>query len=155
MRTVRQQIGVILGWMVLVSASPVNGQDWPQWRGPNRDGKVTGFIAPQTWPKELTRKWSVSVGDGVATQPFGAVRGEHARLLEELPEPGDPEGLPFPRVLRGVAIGSLGDDAAREGVETSEEARRGSAPHPEKAERRARDVGHDAGGGARGGGLHP
>ena len=67
MRTVRRRIGVILGWMVLVSASPVNGQDWPQWRGPNRDGKVTGFTAPETWPKELTRKWSVSVGDGVAT----------------------------------------------------------------------------------------
>ena len=67
MRTVQRRIGVILSWMVLVSASPVDGQDWPQWRGPNRDGKVTGSIAPETWPKELTRKWRVSVGDGVAT----------------------------------------------------------------------------------------
>jgi outer membrane protein assembly factor BamB len=41
--------------------------DWPQWRGPNRDAKVTGFTPPATWPKELTKKWSVSVGDGVAT----------------------------------------------------------------------------------------
>jgi outer membrane protein assembly factor BamB len=41
--------------------------DWPQWRGENRDGKVTGFIAPSTWPKELTQKWKVTVGEGVAT----------------------------------------------------------------------------------------
>ena len=30
--------------------------DWPQWRGPNRDAKVTGFKAPKTWPKELTQE---------------------------------------------------------------------------------------------------
>jgi len=41
--------------------------DWPQWRGPNRDGKAVAFDAPKTWPKELTKKWSVSVGDGVAS----------------------------------------------------------------------------------------
>jgi outer membrane protein assembly factor BamB len=42
-------------------------QDWPQWRGKNRDAKATDFKAPQTWPKELTQKWKVTVGDGVAT----------------------------------------------------------------------------------------
>src|SRR5262245_22255976 len=40
---------------------------WPQWRGPNRDAKGTDFKAPATWPAELTKKWSVVVGDGVAT----------------------------------------------------------------------------------------
>ena len=43
------------------------GQDWPQWRGPNRDGKVTGFTAPQQWPAALTQKWKVTVGTGCAT----------------------------------------------------------------------------------------
>src|ERR1043166_8724362 len=47
--------------------SPVAAADWPQWRGPNRDGKITGFEAPATWPKELTKKWTVTIGDGVAT----------------------------------------------------------------------------------------
>ena len=42
-------------------------QDWSQWRGSNRDGKVTGFNAPKTWPKTLTQKWRVTVGEGVAT----------------------------------------------------------------------------------------
>ncbi len=41
--------------------------DWPQWRGENRDGKVTGFQAPSSWPKELTQQWKVTVGEGVAT----------------------------------------------------------------------------------------
>ena len=48
-------------------ASSSFGQDWPQWRGPGRDGKATGFEAPKTWPKELTKKWKVTVGEGVAT----------------------------------------------------------------------------------------
>lgn len=42
-------------------------QDWPQWRGSNRDGSVTGFKAPQQWPNQLTQTWKVNVGSGDAT----------------------------------------------------------------------------------------
>jgi len=52
---------------LLSSADTAAAQDWPQWRGPNRAAKATGFAAPATWPKELTKKWQVPVGDGVAT----------------------------------------------------------------------------------------
>jgi len=41
--------------------------DWPQWRGPNRDAKVTGFTVPATWPKALVKKWNVTVGEAVAS----------------------------------------------------------------------------------------
>jgi outer membrane protein assembly factor BamB len=41
--------------------------DWPQWRGLNRDAKVTDFKAPATWPKELKQQWKVEIGDGAAT----------------------------------------------------------------------------------------
>jgi outer membrane protein assembly factor BamB len=41
-------------------------QDWPQYLGENRAAKAS-FSAPKTWPKELTQKWKVTVGDGVAT----------------------------------------------------------------------------------------
>jgi outer membrane protein assembly factor BamB len=50
-----------------IGADSVASQDWPQWRGPNRDARASGFNAPESWPKELTQKWKVTVGDGVAT----------------------------------------------------------------------------------------
>jgi hypothetical protein len=53
--------------VVFLGLGGARAQDWPQWRGPNRDAKVTGFTAPKTWPKELTKKWQVTVGDGVAS----------------------------------------------------------------------------------------
>jgi len=54
---------------ILLGASLVFAQDWPQWRGPNRDGKVAGLAAPATWPGQLTQKWKVSVGLGVDSTP--------------------------------------------------------------------------------------
>jgi outer membrane protein assembly factor BamB len=58
---------VMVSGSLLLSATCAHAQNWPQWRGPNRDAKVTGFVAPKTWPKTLTEKWKVTVGDGVAT----------------------------------------------------------------------------------------
>ena len=43
------------------------GQDWPQWRGANRDGAVTAFTEPAAWPDRLTERWAVEVGFGYAT----------------------------------------------------------------------------------------
>lgn len=51
----------------LTLAAPARSQDWPQWRGPNRDGKASDFKAPAAWPKELTQKWKVTVGRGDAS----------------------------------------------------------------------------------------
>jgi len=55
--------------LVLTSASFAQTQsaDWPQWRGPTRDGAVLSFTPPNAWPDALTRKWKVSVGIGYAT----------------------------------------------------------------------------------------
>lgn len=52
---------------ILAVTLPASGQDWPQFRGINRDSKVTGFKAPATWPAELTQVWKVQVGTGDAT----------------------------------------------------------------------------------------
>ena len=41
--------------------------DWPQWRGPNRDGAAPLFTVPAAWPEQLTRKWKTEVGLGYAT----------------------------------------------------------------------------------------
>jgi outer membrane protein assembly factor BamB len=42
-------------------------QDWPQWRGPNRDGGATGFTEPSAWPDTLKQQWKVEIGTGYAT----------------------------------------------------------------------------------------
>ncbi len=58
---------VMVGCMILMITGLAFTQDWPQWRGLNRDGKVSGFAAPQKWPEELTKKWSTTVGLGDST----------------------------------------------------------------------------------------
>src|SRR5262249_22616234 len=67
MRITTLTTGVMVVCGMLLGVAGVGAQDWPQWRGPNRDAKVTGFKAPETWPKELTQKGKVKVGNGVAT----------------------------------------------------------------------------------------
>ncbi len=67
MRTANRRTVVLAGCVVLLGAGCVWGQDWPQWRGPHRDAKVSGFTAPPTWPKELTQGWKVTVGLGDST----------------------------------------------------------------------------------------
>jgi outer membrane protein assembly factor BamB len=40
--------------------------DWPQWRGPKRDGSVATAL-PVEWPSTLTKRWEVVVGSGHAS----------------------------------------------------------------------------------------
>ena len=51
----------------ILAAGILSAQDWPQWRGTNRDGKATGFAAPAIWPKELKQQWKVTIGPGDST----------------------------------------------------------------------------------------
>ena len=60
-------IRLIAFCVLLLGANGVRAQDWPQWRGANRDNKLIGFTAPKEWPKELTKKWKVTVGVGEAS----------------------------------------------------------------------------------------
>jgi outer membrane protein assembly factor BamB len=39
-------------------------EDWPQWRGPHRDGIAIAFPEPKAWPEKLALKWKVTVGEG-------------------------------------------------------------------------------------------
>jgi len=66
MAKTNRSIGSIAGCLVLFTACAF-AQDWPQWRGVNRDGKISGFTAPAAWPKELAQKWKTTVGLGDAT----------------------------------------------------------------------------------------
>lgn len=66
-----RQLVVTAAVVVLASASLGQAQrastDVTQWRGPNRDGVVQGFTAPQAWPETLVKRWTVEVGTGYAT----------------------------------------------------------------------------------------
>lgn len=67
MKRTNQLIAWIIGCAMLINVDFVSAQDWPQWRGVNRDGKVAGFKAPAEWPSELTQKWKITVGAGDAS----------------------------------------------------------------------------------------
>jgi len=66
-----QRVGVCvtLCIAILLGTAVAAAQDWPQWRGPGRDGKVAGFAVPATWPPQLVQKWKVSVGIGSDSTP--------------------------------------------------------------------------------------
>lgn len=40
--------------------------DWPQWRGPTRDGVVGGEL-PTEWPAVLKKRWEIAAGSGHAS----------------------------------------------------------------------------------------
>lgn len=58
---------ILIACLFLLGTGFIFAQDWPQWRGPNRDGKVSGFTAPKEWPDSLSQKWKVEVGFGDST----------------------------------------------------------------------------------------
>lgn len=71
MQQSRWQSKVLVGFLGVVTymGGAVLAEDWPQWRGPNRDGicKETGLL--QTWPKEGPRLlWEMAgFGTGFST----------------------------------------------------------------------------------------
>ena len=50
--------------LILAATAGTVAQDWNQWRGPGRDGIVSQFEAPESWPGELTLAWKIAVGEG-------------------------------------------------------------------------------------------
>ncbi len=61
----RTLIFVVVAYVVIVVAAV--SADWPQWRGPARDGVASSFTVPATWPAQLTKRWQVNVGVGHAS----------------------------------------------------------------------------------------
>jgi outer membrane protein assembly factor BamB len=51
---------------IALSIASVSAQ-WPQWRGPNRDGVVPKASVPAAWPAKLTPKWTAKVGEGYSS----------------------------------------------------------------------------------------
>jgi outer membrane protein assembly factor BamB len=51
--------------LLVLSAFTLIASDWPEWRGPHRDGVVSE--QPSTWPEKLNLKWKTEVGIGHAS----------------------------------------------------------------------------------------
>jgi outer membrane protein assembly factor BamB len=52
--------------LVTLSAAGLSAQ-WPQWRGPQRDGRVAAENVPGAWPAKPALKWTQRVGEGYST----------------------------------------------------------------------------------------
>jgi outer membrane protein assembly factor BamB len=55
-----------LGIVAALSVSTGASAQWPQWRGPSRDGAVPAAAIPK-WPDKWTRAWRVDVGEGYSS----------------------------------------------------------------------------------------
>ena len=59
---------------LVVAASPAWAQEWPGWRGPQRDGVAPAAQAPQAWPEAFAPAWRVEIGEGYSSPVVSAGR---------------------------------------------------------------------------------
>lgn len=55
--------GILTGLGFLFVLIPLSAQDWPQWRGPGRDGRAAG-VSLSSFPETLQQVWRKEVGEG-------------------------------------------------------------------------------------------
>ncbi|MGO8678930.1 MAG: PQQ-binding-like beta-propeller repeat protein [Limisphaerales bacterium] len=118
MKQIKHWIAPIAASAVLISGARLQAQEWPQWRGVNRDGKVTGFDAPATWPTNLTRRWQVAVGKGDASPVLAGEKlytfgRQQADEVVRCLDPATGQSIweakyPAGRVVGGPAVGHPG-----------------------------------------------
>ena len=53
--------------LTVFAAHTLAAQQWPQWRGPSRDGVAPPANVPATWPAKPTLKWKQAVGEGYSS----------------------------------------------------------------------------------------
>src|SRR5689334_15203370 len=61
--TFKNQATAVL--LAALSVHSVSAADWPQWRGPNRDGHAAGSV--NSLPKELKPVWKLPIGPGFSS----------------------------------------------------------------------------------------
>ncbi len=67
----RRNIMIVTVLASLALASGAMAQEWPGWRGPQRDGHAVSFEAPESWPRELEKVWRTEVGAGYSSPVAG------------------------------------------------------------------------------------
>lgn len=59
--------------VIVIAATSADAQ-WPQWRGPSRDGVAPVTSVPSTWPEKVTLKWKQPVGEGYSSPVVDGAR---------------------------------------------------------------------------------
>src|SRR5688500_4980273 len=71
--------------VVVASLTVASAADWPEWRGPSRDGRSAETNLPARWsPQGESLAWRIPIGSRSAPVAFGN------RLYINSPTPGDP-----------------------------------------------------------------
>jgi outer membrane protein assembly factor BamB len=60
--------------VLFIFAQALVAQDWPQWRGPSRDGSVPASGVPANWPASFQTTWRVDIGEGYSSPVTSANR---------------------------------------------------------------------------------
>jgi len=55
-------------------AAQTPAPDWPQWRGPSRDGSIPAAQVPAAWPESYAPAWRVDIGEGFSSPIIAAGR---------------------------------------------------------------------------------
>ncbi len=78
-----------IAWMMICACGPLRADDWPQWRGPRRDGvwRETGIVEKFDGP-ELQPRWRVPVSGGYSGP---TVADGRVYLTDRLAEPEQKE----------------------------------------------------------------
>jgi outer membrane protein assembly factor BamB len=62
---VAQHVTLAVAVLLAAAGSTVSADDWPQWRGPRRNGVAENAVIPAEWPKIApTPRWRIEVGEG-------------------------------------------------------------------------------------------
>jgi outer membrane protein assembly factor BamB len=87
----RARVAAVLLLAVTVAGTSVVAHDWPEWRGPSRDGRSAETNLPSTWsPSGENLAWRIPIGGRSAQVAFGdrlyllTVVGDAATTQERL-----------------------------------------------------------------------
>src|SRR5688572_25699682 len=80
----RSILAVLTTLMLSLAALSAQSQEWNQWRGAARDGRVTTFAPPASWPDRPKQAWKVA-GAGIG-HSSPVVAGDRVFLFSRIGE---------------------------------------------------------------------